>query len=331
MRAASQPATSRPQRLSDTILRFLRTYTIWIVIAALIVLMSVISRDFFTLTNLRTTVINMTTVALVAFGLTFVFLSGGFDLSSGATLILSATLLLAINPATVPVVVLGFLMILGLSAGIGAVNGYLIGVQRLNPFIVTLGVRTIIGAVIFALAARAVRGFTGQSEILEFIGVGRLFGVIPVLTVILIVVAVVCWFTVRFTPYARKILAVGANPVVARFSGLQVERLQMSTYIINALLAGLAGMLLVSKTSYVVPGLVWTHDFDAITACALGGISLSGGRGTILNALSGVILIVLIGNAMVLLRVPTEWQPILKGIVLLVAIIVDMQTKRSYA
>jgi ribose transport system permease protein len=331
MRAASQPATSRPQRLADTVLRFLRTYTIWIVIAALIVLMSVISPDFLTLTNLRTTVINMTTVALVAFGLTFVFLGGGFDLSSGATLVLAATLLLAFNPATGRLVSLGFLVILALSAAIGTVNGYLIGVQRLNPFIVTLGIRTILAAVIFALAARAVKGFTAQSEILEFVGVGRIFGVVPVLTVILIVVGIACWFTVRFTPYARKILAVGANLLVARFSGLQVERLQMSTYIINGFLAGLAGMLLVAKTSYINPALVWTHDFDAITACALGGISLSGGRGTILNALSGVILIVLIGNAMVLLRVPTEWQPILKGIVLLVAIIVDMQTKRSYA
>jgi ribose/xylose/arabinose/galactoside ABC-type transport system permease subunit len=305
--------------------------TIWLVIAALAIAMSLIAPNFLTVGNIRTTIINMTHVAIVAFGLTFVFLGGGFDLSQGATLILAATLTIGFNPRT-PVLVAGaLLLVLAISLGIGSFNGYLIGIQQLNSFVVTLGSRTIIGSIIFINAARAVYGFTGQAKPLEFIGLGRLFGFLPVLTAALLLVTTVCWFVVRYTPYARTILAVGASAAVARFSGLRVRQLQMSTYMVNGLLAGLAGFLVACKTSYVTPSLVWHYDFDAITACALGGVSLSGGKGTILAALSGVILLGLLNNSMTLLGVPPVWQPILKGVVLLAAIIADMQSKRAHA
>jgi len=331
MTAALPPAISRLQGQHNPLVKFLRSYTIWIVIVVLCAVMTLVAPNFLTIGNLRSVLVNMTHVAIVAFGLTFVFLGGGFDLSSGATLILAATLLIGLNPEPPLLIGGAFLLVLAISTGIGAFNGYLIGIQGLNPFVVTLGTRTIIGSIIFINAARAVYGFAGQAKILEFIGLGRILGFLPVLTLVLIVVTVTCWFVIRYTPYARKILGVGANATVARFSGLRVERLQMSTYMINGLLAGLAGILVACKTSYIVPSLVWHYDFAAITACALGGISLSGGRGTIMNALSGVILIVLIDNSLVLLGVPTVWQPILKGVVLLIAIIADMQTKRSYA
>jgi ribose transport system permease protein len=310
---------------------FLRANTIWLVILALFVVLALIAPNFLTVMNLRTTIINMTHVAIVAFGLTIVFLGGGFDLSQGAVLILAATLTIGWNPKT-PLLVSGaLLLILAISAGIGAFNGYLVGMRQLNSFVVTLGTRTIIGSVIFINAARAVYGFTGQSKTLEFIGLGRLFDVLPVLTAVLLVVGAACWYVVRYTPYARKVLAVGASAAVARFSGLAVPRLQMSTYMVNGLLAGLAGFLVACKTSYITPSLVWHYDFDAITACALGGVSLSGGKGTILAALSGVVLLALLNNGMTLLGVPPVWQPILKGVVLLAAIIADMQTKRTHA
>jgi ribose/xylose/arabinose/galactoside ABC-type transport system permease subunit len=316
---------------SNAALRFVRSYMIWLVIVVLAIVMSLISEDFASLANLRSVIISATHLALLAYGLTFVFLGGGFDLSSGATLVLAATLLIGINPGPLPLVLVTFAGILAVSAGIGAINGYLIGIQQLNPFIVTLGTRTIIGSIIFINAARAVYGLASQGDVLEFIGVGRVFGFLPVLTLVLSIVTVLCWFVVRYTPYARQITTVGASRTVARFSGLRVERLQMSTYVISSVLAGLAGILVACKVSYVNPSLAWHYDFDAITACAVGGISLSGGRGTIMNALSGVILLVLIDNSMVLLGVPTVWQPILKGAVLLVAIVADMQTKRNYA
>lgn len=309
----------------------LRTYTIWLFLAALIVVMSFAADNYFTLQNLINVLRSVTHIALLAFGLTFVFLSGGFDLSQGATLILSATLIVSLNPEGGLFFVVYLFLILAVAAVIGSVNGFLIGILQLNPFIVTLGTRSIIGGFIFIYAAGMVVSAALQAPILEFIGLNRLFGFLPVQTLIWIVIAVICLLVVKFTAFARKITAVGSSVTVARFSGLRVKELQMSTYIINGLIAGAAGILLGCQTSHIAPSLVWHYDFDAITACAVGGISLSGGKGTILATISGVLLLGFINNSMILLGLPYTLQLILKGIVLLAVIIIDTQGKHANA
>jgi putative xylitol transport system permease protein len=331
MREKSPPAiSSQPSQDRSGLLGQLRAYTIWIFLALLIMVMSLISPNFLTLQNFSTVFKNLASIALLAIGLTFVFLGGGFDLSQGATLILSATLIVSINPSGTLFFVGTLLLIFGVAFALGAFNGYLIGVHRLNSFIVTLGSRSIVGGFVFIHAAGMVVSAARQGPILEFIGLDRIFGV-PVITIIWVVVAAVSWYIIKYTPYSRKIAVVGSSVRVARFSGLRVEWLQMSTYVINALLAGFAGILIGCQTSHMAPALVWHYDFDAITACAVGGISLSGGRGTILNTLSGVLFLGFINNSMILIGVPYRWQLILKGLILLLAIIADMQTKKSYA
>ena len=308
----------------------LRAYTIWAFLALLILVMSIISPNFMTLQNFSTVFKNLASIALLAFGLTFVFLGGGFDLSQGATLILSATLIVSINPEGGLFFTVTVLLIFFIALCIGSFNGYLIGVHRLNSFIVTLGSRSIVGGFVFIHAAGMVVSAARQGPILEFIGLDRIFDV-PVITIIWIVMTAVCWYIIKYTPFSRKIAVVGISVSVAKFSGLKVERLQTSTYVINGLLAGLAGILIGCQTSHMAPALVWHYDFDAITACAVGGISLSGGRGNIVNTLSGVLFLGFINNSMILIGVPYRWQLILKGLILLLAIIADMQTKKSYA
>ena len=330
MKEKSRPAISSRQNQGERALGHIRAYTIWIFLALLILVMSLISPNFMTLQNFTTVVKNLASIALLAFGLTFVFLGGGFDLSQGATLILSATLIVSINPGGALFFTGTVLLIFFIAFGIGTFNGYLIGVHRLNSFIVTLGSRSIIGGFIFIHAAGMVVSAARQGPILEFIGLDRVFG-IPVITIIWAILAAACWYIVKYTPFSRKVAVVGSSVRVGKFSGLQVEILQMSTYVINALLAGLAGILIGCQTSHMAPALVWHYDFDAITACAVGGISLSGGRGTIINTLSGVLFLGFINNSMILIGVPYRWQLILKGLILLLAIIADMQTKKNYA
>jgi ribose transport system permease protein len=331
MSAKSQPATSKPPRAIKAAFQKLWSFTIWIFLAVLIVAMSFLSPNFLTVQNFITVLRNVSIIALLSFGLTFVFLGGGFDLSQGATLILCATLISSLNPFGGFAFVGSVILVLAVGVIIGAANGYLIGVQGLNPFIVTLGTRYIIGAVVFIFTAGMVISAALQSPILEFIGLDRLFRYLPILTLVWAVVAAACWYVIRYTPFARRITVLGSNVTVARFSGLQVKRLSMSTYAINGLLAGLAGILLGAQTSHIAPTLVWHYDFDAITACAVGGISLSGGRGSIIQTLSGVLLLGFINNSMILIGLPYTLQLILKGIVLLAAIIADRQGKKSYA
>jgi ribose transport system permease protein len=298
---------------------------------ALIAAMSLISPNFFTVENFLTVFRNITYTMLLACGLTFVFLGGGFDLSQGATLILTATLMVSVSPPGPLLFFATLLLVLAAAVAIGLLNGYLIGIHRLNPFVVTLGVRSIVGGFIFIYAAGAVISAAVPSPILEFVGLNRLFGYLPVLVLAWFLIAAACWFVIRYTPFSRKVAVVGSSLTVARFSGLQVKRLSLSTYVINGFLAGLAGVLVAAQTSYITPSLVWHYDFDAITACALGGISLAGGRGSIVNTISGVLFLGFINNSMILLGLPYPWQLILKGGVLLAAIITDMQSKRSYA
>jgi ribose/xylose/arabinose/galactoside ABC-type transport system permease subunit len=199
----------------------------------------------------------------------------------------------------------------------------------MNAFITTLGMRYILGAFIYIVTSGAVVSAASKSHILEALGLNSVFR-IPIQTIIVAAIVIICWFVVRFTAYSRQVKIVGSSLYVSRFTGLRFGKIQLSTYVINAVLAGIAGILVGSQMSYVVPTLTWNYDFDAITACAVGGISLSGGRGGIMNTLAGVLLIGFINNAMVLLGLVQAWQFIFKGLVLLIAIIVDMQIKKRY-
>lgn len=307
----------------------IRTYAVWLVLLILVVVMSFVSPVFLTLSNFVTVFKNIGPLALVAIGLTFIFLGGGFDLSQGAVLLLSSTILVNLNPMNIFTLIGCAFLCLVISGLIGGVNGYFIGLQRMNPFITTLGMRYIIGALIYITTSGAVVSAGVQSDIIKALGLGTWFK-IPIQTIVVAIIVVVCWAVVRFTIYSRKLRMIGSSLIVSRFSGLQFPQLQLSTYIINSVLAGVAGILVGSHMTYVIPTLNWNYDFDAITACAVGGISLSGGSGSVINTLSGVLLIGFINNSMILLGLEQPMQLIFKGLILLIAIITDMQIKRSY-
>jgi ribose transport system permease protein len=328
MRRALHSATSRQVQPRNAVLDGLRPYTLWFVLLGLIAAMSLVSPKFLTLENFFSVFRNVTYVAMISFGLTFVFLAGGFDLSQGAVLILSAMIINSFNPQTPQAFAAIVALVIVVAGLVGSLNGFLCGVLQLNSFVVTLATRYIVGGVGFMYAAGAVVGGAAQGPLMEAIGLNRLFNLVPITTVVWVMVGLLCWFVIQYSPYARKITVVGSSWRTARYSGLRVERLQMSTYMINSVLAGAAGILVACQTSFIAPTLVWFYDFDAITACALGGISLSGGKGSIVNALCGVLLLGFINNSMVLLGIPSSLQSVLKGMILMAAIIIDIQGKR---
>ena len=316
MKKTSQAATYKLRKENDVLGNLIRTYAVWFVLIPLVIIMSFVSPVFFSFRNFITVFKNIGPLALVAMGLTFVFLGGGFDLSQGAILLLTSTIIVNLNPTTPLTFIASILLCILVAMGVGAINGYFIGTQRMNPFITTLGMRYILGALIYIATSGAVVSAAVQSDILEKLGLGRVFN-IPIQTIIVIIIILVCWFVIRYSKYSRKIKIIGSSLIVSRFSGLQFGRIQMSTYMVNAVLAGIAGILVGSHMTYVIPTLNWNYDFDAITACAVGGISLSGGSGSIINTLSGVLLIGFINNSMVLLGLDESWQLIFKGLILI--------------
>ena len=204
MKKRSQVVTYRLKKDNDIFGRMIRTYAVWFILLLLIIIMSFVSPVFFSFRNFITVFKNIGALALVSMGLTFVCLGGGFDLSQGAILLLTSTIIVNLNPTT-PITFIGSLLLcLAVATCIGGVNGYFIGMQRMNPFITTLGMRYILGALIYIATSGAVVSAATQSAILEKLGLGRLFNV-PIQTIIIIIIVIICWFFIRFTTFSRII------------------------------------------------------------------------------------------------------------------------------
>jgi ribose transport system permease protein len=258
---------------------------------------------------------------VLAAGMTFVILTGGIDLSVGS--ILAASAMAAVLASLIP----GW-GLLGIPAGLltglffGLLNGLLIAFLKLPPFIVTLGSLT---------AVRGIARLMGSDTTVfnpelpfDFIGNASLFGVIPWLAVIAILVVLGSWFILRRTVLGVRIYAVGGNPTAARLSGIKVWAVLLFVYCLSGLLAGLGGVM-ASARLYAANGLQLgqSYELDAIAAVILGGTSFVGGIGTIWGTLIGALIIAVLSNGLILLGVSDIWQFIIKGLVIIGAVALD--------
>jgi ribose transport system permease protein len=258
--------------------------------------------------------------AVLAAGMTFVILTSGIDLSVGS--ILAASAMVAVIVSKIPE--LGMLGVpAGLATGLacGAINGALIALIKLPPFIVTLGTLT------------AVRGFArllgGDQTVINtdlpfaFLGNGRVFGV-PVLVIIAMAVIVVSWFILRRTVLGIHVYSVGGNPGGARLAGIRVWAILLFVYSISGLCAGIGGVMSAGRL-YAANGiqLGQSYELDAIAAVILGGTSFVGGIGSIWGTLIGALIIAVMSNGLILTGVPDIWQYIVKGLVIIGAVTLD--------
>ncbi len=264
----------------------------------------------------------------MAFGVTFVIISGGIDLSLGSLLAVagvSAAMMAKADqfPVIVPILV-------GLFAGllIGAFNGLVITKSKIAPFIVTLGTMTICRGL--ALILSKGRPVSGLSDSFNFIGGGTFLG-IPIPIIILIVVFALSHILLNNTVLGRYIYAVGGNENAARAAGIQVNKVKMAVYMICGLLAGLAGIVLTSRITTGQPNAGAGFELDAIAAAVIGGTSTSGGTGTIPGTLVGVLLIGVISNGLDLLNVSSYYQQVVMGSIIIGAVVLDSWNQRNKA
>ncbi|CAB3802511.1 Ribose import permease protein RbsC [Paraburkholderia caffeinitolerans] len=265
---------------------------------------------------------------VLAAGMTFVILTGGIDLSVGS--ILAASAVTAMLCSTVPGWGwLGIPAALGVGLGFGIVNGALISLLRLPPFIVTLGSLTAVRG-IARLIGHDTTIFNPQLSF-AFIGNGTVFGV-PWLVIIALVVVAVSWFVLRRTVLGLHIYSVGGNPEAARLSGIKVWGIEMFVYAVSGLLAGLGAVMSAARL-YAANGLQLgqSYELDAIAAVILGGTSFVGGVGSIVGTLIGALIIAVLSNGLVLLGVSDIWQYIIKGLVIVGAVALDRYRQRGSA
>lgn len=298
----------------------LRQYGILIAFLAICLTLSSISPQFLTFSNWSIIFTQVSINALLAFGVTFVIITGGIDLSIGSVVAVSgvsAALLARQDSYPVIVPILG-----GLVVGLlfGALNGLLITKSKIAPFIVTLGVMTICRGL--ALIISKGRPISNLSESFNFIGGGDILG-IPFPIIILFVVFIICSVVLKKTIFGRYVYAVGGNQQAAWASGINVNQVKMAVYALCGLLSGLAGILLTSRITTGQPNAGMSFELDAIAAAVIGGSSTSGGVGSIQGTLFGVILIGVLNNGLDLLNVSSYYQQVVMGVIIIGAVLLD--------
>ncbi|MFN8447644.1 MAG: ABC transporter permease [Anaerolineae bacterium] len=303
----------------------LRRGTVFIFLLGLAIFFSLSSDRFLQERNITNILIQNAHIILVTVGMTFTMLSGGIDLSVGSVAALcgavSAGLLVRNGlPAEVSILIglaLGFLL--------GTINGLLVVVGKLPPFIATLAMLGVArGLTLFYTDGRPVSGLTANYT---FWGRGSI-GDIPTPLVVWVVVVIVCTLVLTRTRFGLHVYAVGGNPETARLAGVRVDRVKVLCYAISGMLAALAGVLLTGRVNSAQPQAAVGLELEAITAAVLGGVSLFGGVGNIPSSVVGALLVGVLGNGMNLMRVQSYPQQIIQGIVLVAAVALDMFTKR---
>lgn len=316
------PATVKKPWLND----LMQTVGILPILVLIVAIFGFVAPNFFTDSNLLNIARQASINIVLAAGMTFIILTGGIDLSVGS--MLGATAVVAMVASLHPT--LAYLSIpLALLAGLGMglFNGILVAYAGLPPFIVTLGTYTALRGAAYLLAD----GTTVINSYINFEWIGNSYlGPVPWLIIIALAVIALCWFILRRTTLGVHIYAVGGNMQAARLTGIRVSFVLLFVYAASGLLSGLGGLMSASRLYSANGNLGMGYELDAIAAVILGGTSFVGGIGTITGTLVGALIIATLNNGMTLMGVSYFWQLVIKGAVIIIAVLIDKYRTRHH-
>ncbi|MET9796229.1 ABC transporter permease/substrate-binding protein [Nocardiopsis alba] len=294
-------------------------------LAVLVVVMSLLSGDFLTAQNLLNVGVQAAVIAVLAFGVTFVIISGGIDLSVGSVAALSATALAFL--AAIDGVPIWLAVVLAAATGTacGLVNGALIAYGKLPPFIATLAMLSIGRGLSLVISEGSPIALPDPVARLG----DSLGGWFPVPVLIMLLMGLVTAVILRRTFTGRAMYAIGGNEEAARLSGIRVERQKLGIYALSGLFAAVAGVILAARLASAQPQAAQGYELDAIAAVVIGGASLAGGVGTALGTLIGALILAVLRNGLNLLSVSAFWQQVVIGVVIALAVLFDTLRRRS--
>lgn len=287
----------------------------------LFIIIASLNSSFLEISNLKNLLRQVSINAIIAFGMTFVILTGGIDLSVGSILALSSAVMAnfivgGMNPELAIIVSAIFGLILG------GINGLVITFGRVAPFIATLATMTIYrGATLVFTNGNPISGLTTDKTFHAF-GQGNLLD-IPIPAITMIISFLILWFVLSKTSFGRKTYAVGGSEKVSFIAGIKINRVKIVAYALTGLLCALAGAIITSRLNSAQPTAGTGYELDAIAAVVLGGTSLAGGKGHIIGTLIGALIIGTLNNGLNILDVSSFYQQVVKGIVILLAVLVD--------
>jgi ribose transport system permease protein len=311
------------QETKKRLMNQINIYRSFLILLVICIFAAFLSNSFLSVSNLFNVFKQVTVAGIIACGMTFVILTGGIDLSVGSILGLSGVVASGVLQSTGNT---GLAVLTALTIGIvcGAVNGFFISHCEIPPFIATLGMMTLLrGCVLIFTKGSPI---PVKADIYKFFGKGMILSV-PVPVIILILLYLLAHYVLTQTSFGRSVYAFGGNREAARLSGISVKRTEWMVYIINGMLSGVAAVILTARLGSAQSTSGQGIEMDAIAAVILGGTSLSGGTGFVLPTVIGAMIMGIIDNILTLMNVNPHATYIVKGAVVLIAVLVDKKVK----
>lgn len=308
--------------------RFVRSREVGILIALLLMMtgLSIAAPEFSSADNLLNNARNLSFIGIVVLGQAMVMITGGIDLSSGSiwgVTAVATALLMQAGWSTSVAIGAGLL----LAAAFGLFNGLCVTKLRMPAFVPTLATMSIARALALGLTrGKSINDFRPEGDSFFGLGGGDTFG-LPNPFILFMVMAVIAWIVLSRTVFGRQLYAVGGNEKAARLSGLDVDRLKITVYVVSAVTAGLAGVVEVSYLSSAIANQGLGKELAVIAAAVIGGTALTGGEGTVLGLVIGTIILEVLRNGLVLLGTDAYWQGIFVGAVIILAVFIDQLRK----
>ena len=306
-------------------LKFTNKYSSQIsTILALIILcivLSFLSENFLTIGNLLTVTNQVVYIALMAIGMTILFMLGAIDLSVGAILALSACVMGLLTNKYGMAPVPAILIAMAVSLLCGLINGLLVTQIKLPPFVATLGTSYIFRGM--AAIITGAKNSLNMPEGLRWIAAGKVANVFPRGIFVLLALYIAAWFLLEKTPFGIKIKCIGGNEKAARLSGVEIEKMKLRAYVITGALCGISGMMLAGRLNFTNSTMANGAELSCIVAGVVGGTSMNGGSGSIWGTLVGSLLMGVISNGLNLLNVSQFWQDVAMGALVILAVAID--------
>ncbi len=295
-----------------------------LLLAALILMVR--TERFFTPGTLTSILTQASIVGVLALGQAFVLIGGGFDLSQGAMLALTAAATAHLAQRDVPPILVGATA-LTMGGLLGSVNGVMVAVVRTNPFVTTLSTLLIFrGAAFILLSGQPIANIRVFQAIDSGFNLGSTF--VPWRGLLFLALAVLAWLVLRQTVFGQHIYALGGNAQAARLAGVRTVRLRVATFILSGLAAGVATILFLSWLRVAKPDTATGYELDSIAACVVGGVSLQGGRGSVLGAAAGCLLLQALRTQITMSGFPEEYRTLVTGMVILIFAAADALARR---
>jgi ribose transport system permease protein len=320
----SKPISGGRMLLSDEMIQvFYRLLAAFLICAAL----TILTNSFFSVGNILNVLRQASLLFFIASGLTLVVLTGGLDLSIGANVAISACVAgTVIHQTGSPT--LGVLTGIGVGGAVGMLNGVMVTALRIPSFIATYGMLWVLhGITYWYMGGETMHGFPAG---FRQIGSGYFLG-LPIPVYLLLVFLAIGTIFAQRTTWGQEIYAIGANPVTARLSGIPVARRLLLVYTVSGAMAGLASIIFLARLNSAEADIGESLTLPAIAAVLIGGTSLFGGLGTVFGTFVGALILTLVLNGMNLLSVNASWQPLVTGVIVILAVWLDMKTRRRAA